>query len=213
MDEDTENKPTIAYDQRLARWLARPLARTAISPNMVTSAGLVMGLCAGWLFARGEATAANWAGVLFIMAAWIDHLDGELARASGKSSRFGHYYDHVAMMTAYAAMFIGMGIGLASRGMGGHFVTLGIAAGIAVVAIFSLRLWAESRLGPDAVKMTPVGGFEIEDTLYIVGPVAWFDVMEYFVIAAGIGAPLFMIWSVWGISRAARARDPRSATR
>lgn len=213
MAEDTEIKPAIAYDQRLARRLARPLARTAITPNMVTSAGLVMGLGAAWLFARGEATAANWAGALFIAAAWIDHLDGELARASGKTSRFGHYFDHVAMMTTYAATFVGMGIGLASLGMGGVFVALGITGGLAVAVIFGMRLWAESRLGPDAVTAKPIGGFEIEDILYVIGPVAWLGVQEQFVIAAGIGAPLFLIWSAWEISRAMRARDPRSATR
>ncbi len=212
MGENTK-VTAIAYDQRLARWLARPLARTAITPNMVTSAGLVLGLCAAWLFARGDSTGANWGGALFIVAAWTDHLDGELARASGKTSRFGHYFDHIAMMTTDVALFVGIGIGLASTEMGGAAVILGIAAGVSVAAIFSMRLWTEIRLGSDAVAMTPVAGFEIEDTLYVVAPVAWFGVLDYFLVAAGIGAPLFLIWVAWDISRAGRANGPRSAPR
>ena len=213
MDADTEIKPAIAHDKRLARWLARPLARTAITPNMVTLAGMIMGLCAAWLFARGDATAADWGGVLFIAAAWMDHLDGELARASGKTSRFGHYFDHVAMVTTYVSLFVGIGLGLALRGMGGAALVLGIAAGLAVAAIFGMRLWVEGRLGSDAVAMTPVAGFEIEDVLYVVGPVTWFGFLDYFLVAAGIGAPLFLIWTAWETSRAMRAKGSRSATR
>ncbi len=213
MGEAPEIKPAIAYDQLLARSLARPLARTAITPNMVTLAGMVMGLCAGWMFARGDATAADWGGVLFIAAAWMDHLDGELARATGKTSRFGHYFDNVAMMTTYVATFVGMGLGLASRGMGGVYVALGIAAALAVAVIFGMRLWAESRLGSDAVATKLVAGFEIEDVLYVVGPIAWFGVIDYFLVAAGIGAPLYLIWSAWEMIRAARTNRPRSAAR
>ncbi len=213
MNAETDIKPKIAYDQRLARWVARHLARTTITPNMVTLAGMIMGLGAAWLFARGDATAANWGGVLFMAAAWTDHLDGELARASGKTSRFGHYFDHVAMVTTYVTLFVGMGLGLASRGMGGSAVVLGIAAGIAVGAIFGTRLWVENRLGSEAIVMTPVAGFEIEDILYIVGPVTWFGLLDYFLIAAGIGAPLFLIWTAWDTFRTMRAKGSRSATR
>lgn len=213
MGADTEIKPTIAYDQRLARWVARPLARTAISPNMVTFAGLVMGLCAAWLYARGDATASNWGGVLFFAAAWADHLDGELARASGKTSRFGHYFDHAAMVTTYVTLFVCMGLGLAIQGMGGTAVMFGIASGVAVGAIFGTRLWVENRLGTEAVAMTPVAGFEIEDILYIVGPITWLGFLDYFLIVAGIGAPLFLIWTAWDTARAMRAKGARPAAR
>jgi phosphatidylglycerophosphate synthase len=205
MDENTRDTPSIAYDQRLARLVARTLARTPITPNMVTSAGLAGGLLVGWLFARGDAAAANWAGGVFMFAAWVDHLDGELARASGKTSKFGHHYDNVAMLTTYVALFVGMGFGVAARGMGGVAVALGIAAGVAVAVIFGLRMWIENRFGSAAIKMTPHAGFEIEDTLYVVGPVAWLGVVDEFLVAAGIGAPLFLIWVVWDTARTARS--------
>jgi len=37
-----------------------------------------------------------------------------------------------------------------------------------------------------------VAGFEVEDTLYVMGPVVWFGFLKYFIVAAGIGAPLFL---------------------
>ena len=210
MGADTDTKSTIAYDQRLARWVARPLARTPVSPNLITFLGLVMGLCAAWLFSRGDTTAANWGAVLFVAAAWADPLDGELARASGKTSKFGHYFDHAAMVTTYVTLFVGMGVGLATRGMGDAAMLLGIASGVAVGAIFGTRVWIENRLGREAVAMTPVAGFEVEDILYIVAPITWLGLLDFFLIAAGIGAPLFLMWTAWETSRAMRAKNARS---
>lgn len=192
-----------AIDQRLARMAARPLARTRVSPNMLSFAGMAIGLCAAGLFAQGEPALDRWAGALFVLAVWMDHLDGEHARAAGKSTRLGHYVDHVAAMTSYVSMFVGVGFG-ARGALGGWAVALGIVAGVAVIAIFSLRMWIEARRGPAAVAMTARAGFEIEDTLYLVAPIAWIGALEPFLVAAGIGAPLFLSWVVRDAVRTAR---------
>jgi archaetidylinositol phosphate synthase len=184
----------------LARLAVRPLARTSISPNALTLLGMACGLVAAVLFARGMPY-AHVGAAIFMFAVWMDHVDGEHARATRRTSRFGHYLDHAAAMTTYVSMFVGAGIGLASGGLGPWAVPLGIAAGVSVVVIFTVRMWAENRLGLDAVKQNVRGGFEIEDTLYIVGPVTWLGGLEPFVLAAGIGAPLFMVWVLWETHR------------
>src|SRR3546814_5623391 len=69
------------FDQRLARMAMRPIAQTPVTPNMVTGFGLVGGLTAGWLLAQGGA-AAQWGAGAFVVAVWLDHADGELARRS-----------------------------------------------------------------------------------------------------------------------------------
>lgn len=201
-DQQRRTAPT-TFDARLARWAVRPLARTPVTPNMLTLVGLVAGLLAGWLFSRGDAASANWGGAVFIFAAWMDHADGEHARATGQTSTFGHYFDHVGAMTTYIAMFVGMGIGL-REGMGDGSIALGIVAGVAVAATFSVRMWSEVRHGADSVRQTVRGGFEIEDLLYIVGPIAWLGLQAPFVIAAGGGAPLFLAWVVIDLARRAR---------
>ena len=48
------------WDQRLARWLVRPFARTRLRPNHITTLSLALGGAAGLLFARGEVRAAGW---------------------------------------------------------------------------------------------------------------------------------------------------------
>ena len=198
----------IPLDQRLARAAVRPLANTPVSPNALTLLGMAIGLCAAYLLARGDTASVNWGAGLFMVAVWMDHVDGEHARATGRTSKFGHYLDHVAAMTTYISMFVGAGVGLRYGALGDWAVPLGIAAGIAVAVIFSVRMWAETQYGTDSVKQTVRGGFEIEDTLYVVGPVVWLGGLMPFIVAAGIGAPLFMIWVLWDTHRAgARHRN------
>jgi phosphatidylglycerophosphate synthase len=188
---------SVPFDQRLARLVVRPLAQTPVTPNFLTLLSMAVGLTAAYMMAQGEAVLTNWGAGLFMLAVWMDHLDGELARLTGRTSEFGHYFDHVAAMTNYVAFFIGAGIGLRNGALGDWAVPAGMAAGIAIAAIFSVRLWVELRDGRSAIKQTVRGGFEIEDTLYVIGPVTWLGGLAPFTAAAGVGAPLFLLWVVW----------------
>ncbi len=200
----------VAYDQRLANILVAGLARTPVTPNMVTTFGLSAGLLAAYLFSLGDPALRHWAAAAFMYAVFNDHVDGQLARATGRTSRFGHYYDHVAVGTAYIGMFVGAGFGYSNGWLGSWAAALGLAAGISVTIIFATRMAVETRAGADAVKQSNFAGFEIEDTLYIVGPVTWLGLLEPFLIAAGIGTPLFLVWVIVASRRdiaAARLRD------
>lgn len=188
---------TTALDQKLARMAVRPLARTRITPNMITFIGMVLGLVAAVMFAGGEPAAMNWAAAIFVIAVWIDHVDGEHARATNQASTFGHYFDHVGAMVTYISMFIGAGIGLQNGWLGKWSLPLGVAAGVAIAAIFSIRMWVEARHGSQSTKQTVRGGFEIEDTLYVVAPLTWLGGLSLLVAAAGVGAPVFLVWVVW----------------
>jgi phosphatidylglycerophosphate synthase len=183
----------IPLDQRLARPVARLLAKTPATPNAVTAASIAVGIVAAWLFAKGGGM-AYWGAGVFVVAAWMDHIDGELARMTDRTSVFGHYFDLVATLINYALMFIGAGIGLAAGEIGAMGPVFGILAGFSVVAIIVVRMVVERRHGAGAVRQTVRGGFEIEDVLYVVAPVTWLGFLEPFIIAAGIGAPLFLLY-------------------
>jgi phosphatidylglycerophosphate synthase len=194
---------TIAFDQRIARRAAAMLARTPASPNGVTAASIVVGLTAALLLARGDAW-IHLGGALFMVAVWMDHVDGELARQTGRTSTFGHYFDHAAAMTNYVSGFVGAGYGLRHGVLGEWGLLLGLSAGLAVAAIMSVRLFVEIRDGRDSVRQTVHNGFEIEDTLYILAPITWLGLLPYFVAAAGIGAPVFLLYVIWESVRTAR---------
>lgn len=192
------------WDQRLARWLVRPLARTPIHPNHLTVASLAVGLAAAALFAQGDAGYANWGAVAFMTAAFMDHTDGELARMTGKTSRFGHYLDLVCAAITYTALFVGIGLGLAQGAMGREAVVMGVVAGVSVAIIFTSRFYIEERFGGDIVHQPNFAGFETEDVLYLIGPVTWWGGLEPFLIAAAIGAPAFLLVVFWQIARLIR---------
>ena len=71
--------------------VTRAAARLGITPNMVTSVGLVIVFVAAWFFYRGELAAG-------LAAAWLmtflDTVDGKLARVTVTSSAFGNLLDH-----------------------------------------------------------------------------------------------------------------------
>ncbi|MDH3236222.1 MAG: CDP-alcohol phosphatidyltransferase family protein [Alphaproteobacteria bacterium] len=201
-----------AFDEAIARVIVRRLAPTGLSPNLVTTAVLALGIAAGLLLASGERWMMNLGAGLFMLAMLGDHIDGNLARATGKTSRFGHYYDHVAMATTYAAMFIGVGVGHSHGFLGVYALPLGVLAGISVAAIFSTRIGVEVKAGKDYVEQPRFLGFEPEDTLYVVGPITWLGWMPYFLIAAGIGTPLFLFYVIWQSRRqvaASRKQDEK----
>jgi phosphatidylglycerophosphate synthase len=184
-----------AWDQRIARALVTPLAPTAVHPNHLTTLGLVAGLAGAVLLAQGGA-AMNWGAGLFMLAAFMDHADGELARMTAKTSRFGHYYDRACAATSYVSGFIGMGVGLQHGALGSWSIPIGVAAGLSITAIFLVRNETERRAGKAAIKQRNVLGFEIEDVLYGFGPIIWLGWLTPVLAATAIGAPVFLGWSV-----------------
>lgn len=201
----------ISWDQRLAVLLARPIGRLGVSPNAVTTFGLLIGLLSGYLFSIGDPVISNWAALVFVYAVFNDHIDGAVARVTGKSSAFGAMYDHVGSGASYVAMFVGAGYGLREGEMGAWAVPLGLAAGISVTLIFLVRTWVERVEGHDAIRQRGVLGFEIEDILYLVGPITWLGVLEPFIMLSGIGTPLFLIYVLYDAGRMLKARRSRGA--
>ncbi len=196
-DSDTSDPRAVAYDQRLAKAVVAAIRGLPVSPNALTALGMLVGIISGVLYAEGTRGAMIGGSLLFMVAVWMDHVDGEFARATGKTSRFGHYFDHVASMTSYCAMFVGAGFGLSDTWLGEWAVPCGIAAGVSVALIFSIRLWQETVFGKETTVQTVRAGFEIEDTLYAVGPITWVGLMPPFVAAAGVGTPIYLIYAIW----------------
>ena len=85
--------------------------------------------------------------------------------------------------------------------MGSTAIFFGFTASIAIATIMSIRLYKEIRDGKLSIQQGNFLGFEPEDTLYIVGPIAWLGGLTPFLIAAGIGAPIFLLWVIWDFFR------------
>jgi phosphatidylglycerophosphate synthase len=170
--------------------LVRPLAATSITPNHLTAARLVTGLCAVAAFASASPTWQALGGGLFLVSMLLDRADGILARLGGKSSRFGHVFDLIADYTVTALLFVGIGIGASSGALGGLAIWLGTLAGISITLMFWLAYLIEQMVSPGESALPSKAGFDPDDILLAVAPVAWLGWLEPFLILASVGAPL-----------------------
>src|ERR1700761_2663807 len=95
--------------------LVRLLIRMGLTPNMVTTIGLILNIGVAIIFisgaeegARGDLSYVGWAGALILFAGLFDMLDGQVARLGNMSSRFGALYDSVLDRYSELVMFLGI---------------------------------------------------------------------------------------------------------
>ena len=188
--------PPRTWDARAARWLVTPLINTRVTPNHLTTLRLLVGAAGALAFAQGGYFWANIGAALVVLSNFIDHTDGELARISGKTSKFGHFYDLASDAFVTVALFAGIGFGVGATETVVMFAPpalLGSVAGAAVALIFFLRLRIEEWEGKAGTKQASFAGFETEDVLYLIPLVTLFDGTHGFLLAAAVGAPLFAV--------------------
>ncbi len=79
---------------RLGRKMLNPvvnmLVKTNVAPNTLTVAGLILTLPAAILYGTGH---IRFAGLILAVAGGFDAVDGEVARRSGKDTKFGALLD------------------------------------------------------------------------------------------------------------------------
>ncbi len=180
--------------------MVRPLAHTPLTPNHITLLTLALGLAAAWLFAAGEAAAANWGAGVFVLARFLDHFDGELARLTGKTSRLGYYLDYISGGLSYGALFAGMGIGLAGGDLGNWALALGAAGFASAILSMFLNLDLDKAMeltDGDAVGYPGMAGLELEDGIYLIAPITWLGWLTPFFILCGLGATVYCLWTAW----------------
>ncbi len=97
----------------------RSVARTKLTPDMLTLAGVVLCLAGAVLVGfeeRNEYLYFWLGGVLFIVGSIADILDGALARAASKGTVFGAFLDSTFDRVGEAAMLAAIGLSLMRDG-------------------------------------------------------------------------------------------------
>jgi CDP-diacylglycerol--glycerol-3-phosphate 3-phosphatidyltransferase len=95
------------------------LARTRVTPNALTTAGVSLCLAAAVLvtFEDRHTILFYWLGaVIFVIGSLLDILDGALARAGGKSTPFGAFLDSTTDRVGEGAMLAAIGLIFARHG-------------------------------------------------------------------------------------------------
>jgi archaetidylinositol phosphate synthase len=196
-----------SWTHRLARIAVRPLLGTRVTPNHLTTVRLVTGLLACALFTVGDRTLDIWGGVFWVVSAFLDRADGELARIGGKTTRWGHTYDYACDTLVNALFFVAIGIGLRGGGLGDYAILLGVLGGGGIVVSNILSEAFERRLASGMRIYNGGGGFDFDDLLYLLGPAAWLGWLAPILVGASIGAPVMALIS-WIKLRKLRADQP-----
>jgi CDP-diacylglycerol---glycerol-3-phosphate 3-phosphatidyltransferase len=80
------------YVEAVSRPIGRGVGRTGITPNWLTTLGLVLTAAATWSVATGQLLLG---GGFLVAGGMMDLLDGAVARATGRTTPFGGFYDSV----------------------------------------------------------------------------------------------------------------------
>jgi len=108
----SKNQETKTFTDYL-RWLFKGvldkigtfLNKLGIPPNVITSAGLVGNILAGVMIAMGQ---LFWGGIIAMVTAPFDALDGTMARLRNESSRYGAFVDSVTDRYSEFALYSGL---------------------------------------------------------------------------------------------------------
>jgi CDP-diacylglycerol--glycerol-3-phosphate 3-phosphatidyltransferase len=176
-----------------ARWIGG-LARTRVTPNALTAAGIT--LCAAaavviW-FAHHRPWLLYWlAAILFVVGSILDILDGALARHGGKATPFGAFVDSISdrvsegfVLTAVALVFSREGneiaLGFTIAAMAGSFL---VSYARAKAELLGVR--GDIGLGSRAERVVvitaglvfaPWGG--LQWAIYLLAVAAWLTVLQ-----------------------------------
>lgn len=115
---------------RIINAMVRGLASAGIPPNVLTTIGVLINMGCAVLFGFGE---FFWAGIVLIVANLFDMLDGNVARLTGRVTKYGGFLDSTLDRLSDMAQFIGIMI-FYSRMTPEHSVLNVALAGIGMVA-------------------------------------------------------------------------------
>jgi CDP-diacylglycerol---glycerol-3-phosphate 3-phosphatidyltransferase len=157
------NRFARALFTRLLTPAARALLALGISPDVVTLVGTV-GVCVGALgfYPRGE---FFWGTVVVTLFVFADTVDGIMARAAGRSSRWGAFLDSTLDRIGDAAVFGGLVLYYGGSPGSGHGVMEALA--LSCLVLGSVVSYARARA--EGLGMTAsVGIAERADRLVAV---------------------------------------------
>ena len=166
------------YEQAMAP-VGKVLARTGLSPNLMTALSLAIATISGYTYAIGMALLG---ALLMVLTSVFDMFDGAIARATGKTTRFGTTLDHVTDRYAEFFILVGIVFGGYTQWFWGLFAIFGM-----LMASFT-RAKAESVGG---LESCTVGIAERQEklTILIGGSVLnsfYGEALNYAVILVGI---------------------------
>lgn len=199
--------------QKVIYWVINPLVkgmiRVGITPNFITTTGLVLNIVAsvllvyGGLEHAGDLSYVGWAGATVLFAGLFDMMDGRVARIGNMSSVFGALYDSVLDRYSELVTLFGIFYWLILSGYPtGSILTFVALVGSIMVSYVRARaegLDLECKVGlmqrPERVVLTALGAIFAG----VFSDCQSFDPVLILVVPMGVIAVLANLTAFWRI--------------
>lgn len=167
--------------------IGRAFASTGISPDVWTGVGLVFALAASVAYgAPGMQYAAVIGGALLLISGFFDVVDGQVARATGRTSKKGAFLDSVTDKVAEVAVFLGILLG----GFADPYLVF------LAMALSLLVSYSRSRAESLGIKLQGIGIGERAERLLVVAIIGMIGFMEIAIIVVIIIAAVTFVQRV-----------------
>ena len=192
-------------DEKIAGKVVKYLTQTSITPNQVSTFSLLLAAFAAVFFSFGIYFFSVIGSILFIVSKFLDHVDGQLARELKKETKFGWYYDSFVDTATYILMFVGISAGIPPGTFEIKFFSivdldlqnfLLFSAIIASILNTFLGIIHKFKTSKDFYGFPETDKAALEDGIYLIGPITWIGLINFFFLISTIGSVVFVIYNI-----------------
>lgn len=190
-------------DSFMERWVTRPLSRrltpifliTSLTPNLITAISLILGLGSAFFFYRGNYLSGIMGAILLQIAAWINCIDGEVARIKLMESKTGDRLNMVCGFIVLFAVFFAIGMGAYAMSGNVLYKQLGTVAVMGSFVSFLMTLSATLKNKSPDTRNTSSSTKKIvrQNFAYFLLFMALINQLGLFIMVAAFGANAFAL--------------------
>jgi phosphatidylglycerophosphate synthase len=182
------------FNRPCGRPLAKLLIHTAVSPNMISIASIMIGVVSALYFAGGTYQSIIIGALLLQLSAIIDCIDGDVARVVFKETPLGKWIDLAGDQIVHVAVFAGLAVGVAKSAGTPELLWLGVSAVAGAILSFAVVLRGMRKSSrPNSLLKRLIDGATNRDFSVLVLMLSAFDLTEIFLWLAATGSHLFWI--------------------
>jgi phosphatidylglycerophosphate synthase len=202
--KDTDGFMARHVERPISLQISRGLAGTAITPNQMSLISIAVGICGGPFFLSARPLMQTIGALLFLAHSILDGCDGELARLKFQQSRWGGVLDFWGDNVVHTVIFACMGVGWSLSSGAVWPLWLGAAAVLGTLGSAGFVYWRLMRSkdgddtlftsvsdAPERLLTRLLDSASRRDFIYLVILLALFGRSNWFLVMAGIGAPIY----------------------
>jgi phosphatidylglycerophosphate synthase len=204
--KDTDGFMARHVERPISLMISRRLAGTGITPNQMSLISIAVGICGGPFFLSSRPLMQTIGALLFLAHSILDGCDGELARLKFQQSRWGGVLDFWGDNVVHTVIFACMGVGWSLAADSAWPLALGAGAVLGTLGSAGFVYWRLMRAkdggdtmftsvsdAPERPLTRLLDSASRRDFIYLVILLALFGRSNWFLVMAGIGAPIYFL--------------------